>query len=937
MATLQEIGGKLTFNTADLQKATGKGIKSLKDLVVAETQLSQSFQKDFDGMTDKVEVFGKELKKGAGDLNKLQNEAADAKRTLKEAAGEMTLFGVSVASASALLTKYRKIHIATTIAIGGSTKALKLFRLTLIGTGVGALVVGLGALIVFLTQTQKGIDIVNVAMGNIVGPLRVATEAFGLLGLAIVGGISPIRVFKEAFGGRGGVIQAMKDAAKVTKELRLEQIVLRDAQRALNLSFAESRARIADLKIISDDTTKTYKQRIAAAREAGDLELDILAQRIELQEKQIGQLEQKIVADENNIERLDVINAAKIVLEQTKEESFGKQAEILATVNGLIAGQKGEVDALRDSYATMAADIAAQVLAIDLEDLDPAARLLKEKEISLEALRAYKIDLLALADEIDKDVSKVTLAGLVRVEEEIVQKFKDGKKALQDAYTDALSDVTALEFIDLDPLGKLEKQRRESIETLTTLTEILEQKADDAGKKLSDKTRDLLVQLRKDIDKVFTDGVAGLGDAYADMLAGLSAQVDVIKFENLDPLAKLQEQKEASLATVDALEIELKKKAEESGKVLTKETTDQLQFLRDAIVKNFDEAVEGLGEGLTNLQKALIAGNIIFESITTAFASGIDLQISKIDELIEAQDNKLSKLEEELEKEKEFEELGLATRKENLQAEIDNEIAIKEKAIKRRSELEAKAQKIQLLQDSVTQGTALVTSAANLYKVFTKIGGPFGIALAVAAIGAMFASFAKVKIDALKATKLYTGTEEGPVGTYMSQIPGHKSDRTGAGYGVMDMETGRDTGVRLGADEDIMKGDVSRRHGRFLRELNKNANKYRHRNLYAELIDGIDLMGGRVLNFDDVDIPDKDYAVKKANKATRRTQGIILYGGLNKEEMGTILQSELKNHLQNIQSYDKQKKIITYLSDVPSHAVVSSNGGKSRDTVSLPK
>ena len=50
---------------------------------------------------------------------------------------------------------------ATTTGLSGTSKALKIFRLALISTGIGAIVVALGSLIAFLSTTQKGIDAVT--------------------------------------------------------------------------------------------------------------------------------------------------------------------------------------------------------------------------------------------------------------------------------------------------------------------------------------------------------------------------------------------------------------------------------------------------------------------------------------------------------------------------------------------------------------------------------------------------------------------------------------------------------------------------------------------------------------------------------------------------------------------------------------------------------
>ena len=63
---------------------------------------------------------------------------------------------------------------------------------------------------------------------------------------------------------------------------------------------------------------------------------------------------------------------------------------------------------------------------------------------------------------------------------------------------------------------------------------------------------------------------------------------------------------------------------------------------------------------------------------------------------------------------------------------------------------QTKAARAQILLDSATQLSGLVTSSVNIYKALSPLG-PFGIAGAIATIALMFGSFAKAKADALKA------------------------------------------------------------------------------------------------------------------------------------------------------------------------------------------
>lgn len=88
----------------------------------------------------------------------------------------------------------------------GLTQGLKLFRIALIATGVGALVVALGSLVVFLTSTQKGMDFVNKKLSG----LKYAFQSI----------IGVFQVFGEKlFNLFSSMSEALEDPKKAIKEL----------------------------------------------------------------------------------------------------------------------------------------------------------------------------------------------------------------------------------------------------------------------------------------------------------------------------------------------------------------------------------------------------------------------------------------------------------------------------------------------------------------------------------------------------------------------------------------------------------------------------------------------------------------------------------------------------------------------------------------------
>lgn len=116
---------------------------------------------------------------------------------------------------------------------------------------------------------------------------------------------------------------------------------------------------------------------------------------------------------------------------------------------------------------------------------------------------------------------------------------------------------------------------------------------------------------------------------------------------------------------------------------------------------------------------------------------------------VEAAEEKVRAAESALNEEKKIAEDGHANNVSIRQLELTDAKKARDQALKE----ESKAKRAQILLDSVGQVSSLVSASADIFKSFAKI--PIvGVPLAIAAIGLMFGTFAKVKADALKAASV---------------------------------------------------------------------------------------------------------------------------------------------------------------------------------------
>ena len=195
-------------------------------------------------------------------------------------------------------------------------KGLNLTKVAIIGTGIGALVVALGAVVTYFTQSFEGARKFKVILSGVSAAIQVVVDRVSKFGEA---------VFKFFSGDSVGAVNAFKDAtASLTDELEREILAARalerarqdlvDRQREQLVTTARERAEIKALNLLAEDTTANINDRIAAAEEAGAKERALFEERKANAETELQILE------------------AQIALGESSEEDSQRRAELEARV-----------------------------------------------------------------------------------------------------------------------------------------------------------------------------------------------------------------------------------------------------------------------------------------------------------------------------------------------------------------------------------------------------------------------------------------------------------------------------------------------------------------------------------------------------------------------------------------------------------------------------
>ena len=153
-----------------------------------------------------------ELNKALGDTNKKTDALND---TMDSATTAIDKFTGGAASG----------FKAVTSGIGTLLKSLTTLKGALIATGLGALVVALGALFTYFTQTSRGADKFAEIMGGVSAAVKVVIDRVVLLGEGIVELFSgnftkAIQTVKNAFTGIGAeIVKETAAGARLAKQL----------------------------------------------------------------------------------------------------------------------------------------------------------------------------------------------------------------------------------------------------------------------------------------------------------------------------------------------------------------------------------------------------------------------------------------------------------------------------------------------------------------------------------------------------------------------------------------------------------------------------------------------------------------------------------------------------------------------------------------------
>lgn len=422
----------------------------LADLTLRLQASTAEFNQKLTEAGKTVNKFGTKTKK---DLKDAQQRANESFGKLKEGFSTMTQ-GLT-AQLDEVTGGFSSLLAGATSSMQGVlglSKGMNVLKVAMASTGIGLIVVALGSLIAYLTQTQEGMDMVNEVLeplkagfGALLGVLQnvgkfifdnfipvFASLGDLMLGVSAImtgdvsGGIARLKAGMDGLGKAFGDAKKLAvDSAKHMKDSLAvgSQIAALEKSIALaEIERAESRDKLKrqlkEYNDVAEDTAKTEQERIEAAKASVAITKQIEALDKKVINMQLKKLKlQQSLNDTSDADKLEYAQK-EAELERQIAESLEMHTTQRNKLNILLTAQgkkQAEINALLKEEAEHNASMNARIgsievdgkglqmdpveMQIDVKPVDPS-KLTEVQERILESFRATQERMREVASEV---------------------------------------------------------------------------------------------------------------------------------------------------------------------------------------------------------------------------------------------------------------------------------------------------------------------------------------------------------------------------------------------------------------------------------------------------------------------------------------------------------------------------------------------------------
>ena len=649
------VGLDTTLKGVETGAAAFQGIQSAAALAGVENEaLVQTMVKlqAVQGLVNSVSIIANNLNKESILGLQLRNGLEKAKNFIMTGSIAPALAGVAATEAQT------GANVALATSTGGATTAMKLFRLALIGTGIGAIVVGIGLLIAnfdkvsaAVTNAYRKFEQLGPAVKILIGVM------FPLIGI-IYGVVKALEFFGVIDDAQTAKMKANAKAKTDATEKEMNKKIAAEKKKAQavddNLSFEIRKAQAA-----GKNTEEMEEKKLKAALKSGRAILEMQKQKIRAYEEEIALLKRTGDADSDRAKKLEKS------LKDTKQKSYEQYKENKKNAQDLtilqIEEDKKRDDANKAAYEKRKERIKKQKedelkRLKEIAEAEKAAndKRIKEEDdrfaLSMELMKAgFEKELQELVIQSDKRMEQAhgdkELEAQVEMQFQIdkadlIKKYSDielaklaeneaKKREIREKYTRLFNSDKDNELMDLRATYESEKDialnalkagiidEETYLDRENQLTEKYKKKKAEIDKKYSDIEKENAIKSREEQLKGVTQAIEGAQEAL-NQLKDLNALMNEIDQARLN---KIAENRDADLANLDA-----KLQAELNQEGLTADQKKQIEekFAKqkyDVQLKAYEEE-EKIKKAQFNRDKALKLAQIAIDT-ASAIVKGI--------------------------------------------------------------------------------------------------------------------------------------------------------------------------------------------------------------------------------------------------------------------------------------------------------------------------
>lgn len=742
MNQLNKLEAKLAMSKAGSYNALSAQYSILKiklnDMTEAErknTQAGQEMEKQakdiYDKMKDLQAATGK-TSLNVGNYEEAIRNALDAQRNFTD---NLTAGGIATRAYQFAMSKLVQAKVAMTGAVNGTIGPLKAFRLALISTGIGAIVVAIGGLVAAFLSTQRGAD----ALTRVLTPLKLVFQ--GLLGFAQQLSFVFVDRLKAAFSNP---VQAIKDLGTAIKDFLLDRIEgLAKLGPALakiftgnlkegfkDLAAAASQASGASL-ILNSGLAENVKTSYALGKAIADLRIRLREEEIAFESRR-AELERNIAADRAiaaNTEETSQRRVSALRRAQAESDKLAAGEEKLARMRLQLAQEEAKANDTDAAARLEIARLQGELTKVEADNLNRKRELIAQvASINKEAANRAAADAKAQADAAKK-----------QAEEEA--KALEERKQAQASFSQAVTDLRR------GQLGQAEQTFQRETEALEKTYEEQKAIAEKYGLSMAALT-EAVESERAAIRKRYEE--AQRAELEARITQERQAEWEAFEQEQELAAARLNltqaSEAERTRFELEAEKAKLKKMLELNAAYQGDLTDLQIKTI-EAQIDAIDMKLSEPGEGKSILDLLGLAPNeqqVMRDAFAFAKQQLDDFMARRVEAANQAVDrsaNEVQAAQAALMAEIEANENGFASNVERARKELDLAKQNQKKALDEQRRAQRAQQQIQA-----------ATQAANLVTASTKILADFKLPFALLALAVMWGAFATAQVKASQLT-----------------------------------------------------------------------------------------------------------------------------------------------------------------------------------------